>query len=86
MNDEDEVSILFDWTTCKPDGGAYKPYSPELDPVNVYVEVKIPRRYVKRVDDKGTVISALGMAIALKKLANAIGRVQTGENDESGNE
>lgn len=79
------TKLRFLWTNVKPDPGAYKPYSPEFTPCNVYVEVSIPSQYVKEQTEDSIVISPMGAALAIKKLAKAIRQVQNGdESDENG--
>lgn len=80
----DTTKVLFEWVNVKPDSLPFKPYSPELHPVNIFVEVEIPNRYIKSTDDNRTIITPRGMAYATKKLVRSIQIVQNGDDsDES---
>ena len=76
------TKLLFKWTNVKPDPLPYKPYSPELEPVALYVEVNIPSQYVKSDDNSSIIITPRGMAYAIKKLASAIRNIQNGDDDD----
>jgi len=76
------IKLLFKWTNVKPDPLPYKPYSPELEPMNIFVEVEIPDKYTTSEMLESIIITPRGMAYAISKLARAIRNIQNGDDDD----
>lgn len=50
QNDEELMSLYFEWSHMNTDPTQYKPYAPSLTPshekMKIYIEFKVPRKYV----------------------------------------
>lgn len=70
--DEDYVYLRLKWVNCITDSSPYKIYSPLLMPMEVCIEISLPKKYLISSDQNQIVITPRGMAEALKQIKRQI--------------
>lgn len=78
-NGDGKIAIRLQLTQLSPDPAQYKPYSPQFkapEDQPLQVQVEILKRYVKEIQDDGTIVlSPMGLARIAKIIATAIAKV-----------
>lgn len=81
---EETTTLYFSWEGVNPDPVQYKPYSPQFMPVNLYVALDVPDKFILAWDhhpDESddftvTVITPEGMAWCAEKLSQGLSKVK----------
>lgn len=84
-SNEETTVIYFAWEEVVPDPVQFKPYSPHFSPVNVYVALDVPDKFILAWDhhpdayDENftvTVLTPEGMAWCAEKLSQGLSKVK----------
>ena len=75
-NGNGTTKIRLKWMEARPDPMQYKPWSPVLEPQEVYIEVDLANKYLTNDHHKSkiVVLTPDGMAQVLKTVATALMR------------